>query len=419
MIYTNTLSSTGSTTAEDVGLGNVDDTSDANKPVSTAQQTALNAKVAIADIANSLSVDIANVPLSAKMGKVLKDHVDTINALLQSDAASLDTLQEVVDYVKLNRSDLENLSVSGIAGLQTALNAKVDTGDSRLSDSREWSGDTVSQVEAEAGTSTARRAWTAQRIRQAINKVVSTLSDAATTSVAAIRAGTTKADVGLSSVDNYSRESYDGRYLARGAKAADSAALDSLSSTQFLRSDTGTIPESRLPASALAGDTNTTYSAGTGISLSGTVFNVDSPFDASGNYASLRAQATTKADVGLSNIPNLGVSSTAMADSIMQRDSSGDTWARLFRSSYSSTNSDIAGIYTTKTIGSDYMRPSTPAQLKAALSITKGDVGLANVNNTSDMDKPVSHAQSAAISDSADAAGASVSIAYLLAFAGG
>jgi len=182
VIYTNTLSSTGSTTAEDVGLGNVDDTSDANKPVSTAQQAALNAKVAIADIANSLSVDIANVPLSAKMGKVLKDHVDTINALLQSDAASLDTLQEVVDYVKLNRSDLENLSVSGIAGLQVALNAKVDTGDSRLSDSREWSGDTVSQVEAEAGTSTARRAWTAQRIRQAINKVVSTLSDAATTS---------------------------------------------------------------------------------------------------------------------------------------------------------------------------------------------------------------------------------------------
>jgi len=135
--------------------------------------------------------------------------------------------------------------------------------------------------------------------------------------------------------------------------------------------------------------------------------------------ASMRATGTTKADVGLSNIPNLGVSSTAMADSIMQRNSSGDTWARLFRSSYSTANPDIAGIYTTKTIGSDYMRPSTPAQLKAALSITKGDVGLANVNNTSDMDKPVSHAQSAAISDSADAAGASVSIAYLLAFAGG
>lgn len=35
----------------DVGLGSVDNTSDANKPVSTAQQTALNDKVNTADVA--------------------------------------------------------------------------------------------------------------------------------------------------------------------------------------------------------------------------------------------------------------------------------------------------------------------------------------------------------------------------------
>lgn len=40
--------------------------------------------------------------------------------------------------------------------------------DSRLSDSREWTASTVSQAEAEAGTATTRRAWTAQRVRQAI-----------------------------------------------------------------------------------------------------------------------------------------------------------------------------------------------------------------------------------------------------------
>ena len=34
-------------TAAEVGLGNVDNTSDANKPVSTAQQTALNAKASL------------------------------------------------------------------------------------------------------------------------------------------------------------------------------------------------------------------------------------------------------------------------------------------------------------------------------------------------------------------------------------
>jgi len=44
----------------------------------------------------------------------------------------------------------------------------VTTADARLTDFREWSADTVSQAEAEAGSSTARRAFTAQRVFQAI-----------------------------------------------------------------------------------------------------------------------------------------------------------------------------------------------------------------------------------------------------------
>src|ERR1051325_5148989 len=39
---------TGALTKADVGLGNVDNTSDANKPVSTAAQTALNLKANLA-----------------------------------------------------------------------------------------------------------------------------------------------------------------------------------------------------------------------------------------------------------------------------------------------------------------------------------------------------------------------------------
>lgn len=49
-----------------------------------------------------------------------------------------------------------------------ALEDKVDENDPRLSDAREWIASTVSQAEAEAGTSTTRRAWTAERVRQAI-----------------------------------------------------------------------------------------------------------------------------------------------------------------------------------------------------------------------------------------------------------
>jgi hypothetical protein len=63
----------------------------------------------------------------------------------------------------------------------------------------------------------------------------------------------------------------------------------------------------------------------------------------------------------------------------MARDYKGDTWARLFRSSFTGTNSDIEGIYTTQHIGGDYMRPSTPAQVKASLNLGVGDVsGLQN-----------------------------------------
>lgn len=50
----------------------------------------------------------------------------------------------------------------------TTAGTAVQGNDSRLSDAREWSAETVSQAEAEAGTATTRRAWTAQLVRQAV-----------------------------------------------------------------------------------------------------------------------------------------------------------------------------------------------------------------------------------------------------------
>jgi hypothetical protein len=44
----------------------------------------------------------------------------------------------------------------------------ITTSDSRLSDAREWTADTITQAEAEAGTATTRRAFTALRVFQAI-----------------------------------------------------------------------------------------------------------------------------------------------------------------------------------------------------------------------------------------------------------
>ena len=64
-----------------------------------------------------------------------------------------------------------NLTGTAILSLVVAaedLAAKVEISDPRLSNSREWTAATGSEAEAAAGTAITRRAWTAQRLRQAI-----------------------------------------------------------------------------------------------------------------------------------------------------------------------------------------------------------------------------------------------------------
>ncbi len=85
-----------------------------------------NQKVNILDIQNTLlSVDI-NKPLSAYQGKLLKDYIDHINTLLTSNDTNLDELQEIVNFIKQNKSTLDALSIPNIAGLVDALAVKAN-----------------------------------------------------------------------------------------------------------------------------------------------------------------------------------------------------------------------------------------------------------------------------------------------------
>lgn len=79
-----------------------------------------------ADVVDNLLTVDAGVPLSANQGKVLKDAVDAINTLLTSDNTDLDELQEIVDFITANKNTLDTLGISNIAGLQAALDGKVD-----------------------------------------------------------------------------------------------------------------------------------------------------------------------------------------------------------------------------------------------------------------------------------------------------
>ena len=76
------------------------------------------------DVVDNVTSTDATVPLSANQGKILKGLINNINTLLTSDNVSLDTLQEVVDFIEANRESLNTLAISNIAGLQNALNAK-------------------------------------------------------------------------------------------------------------------------------------------------------------------------------------------------------------------------------------------------------------------------------------------------------
>lgn len=70
--------------------------------------------------------------LSAHQGKVLKDLIDNFVTLIGSDDVTLDTLQEIVDFIKLNKSTLDTLGIANIAGLQTALDGKSAVGHTHI-----------------------------------------------------------------------------------------------------------------------------------------------------------------------------------------------------------------------------------------------------------------------------------------------
>jgi hypothetical protein len=87
----------------------------------TELNSLLAAKVNALDIINNLTSSDTTKPLSANQGKVLKQYIDNINIMLTSDDSTLDDIQEIVNYIKQNKNDLQNLSVENIAGLENLL----------------------------------------------------------------------------------------------------------------------------------------------------------------------------------------------------------------------------------------------------------------------------------------------------------
>ena len=190
-----------------VGLSNVNNTSDADKPISTATQEALNAKATAGAVGSSGLTMTAGV-LGRESGTgapvVLSfSGLSIVNGVLTVTAGGSGTVTSVAMSVPTGFSvagspitTTGTLAVTFAAGYSlplissqaswdvaaalaatavqpAGLTSYVQTSDARLSDSREWSAATVSQAQAEAGTSTSRLAFTPLRVFQSVAAYIS------------------------------------------------------------------------------------------------------------------------------------------------------------------------------------------------------------------------------------------------------
>jgi len=92
-------------TPEQLNLGNVDNTSDIDKPVSTVQQAAIDLAVTNHNTSTASHTDIRNL---------ISGLTTRLNALADSDDITLDQLSEIVAYIKSNRTLIENVTTNKI-----------------------------------------------------------------------------------------------------------------------------------------------------------------------------------------------------------------------------------------------------------------------------------------------------------------
>lgn len=349
----------------DVGLSNVDNTSDANKPVSDATATALGNKVdkvagkelssndytttekdKLAGLSNYVKpasepisyIDGLTLALAAKLETSdisgLQTDISNIMSLLTSDDLSLDTLQEIVDFITLNKATLDNLAISNIAGLQTALDLKAAASHNHVNTYEPKNANIQSHISSVANPH-----------------------------------GVTKAQVGLENVPNL-----------------DTTAAINNAHTHSNKSVLDSIQEALTTVLKNGYDSAVTWVSTNGTNILNHVSSSSNP------------HGVTKSQVGLGNVPNLDTTDavnnqhTHTNKTIL--DAITASFTTTLKTSYDTAASWIA------TNGANLINHISA--INNPHSVTKSQVGLGSVDNTSDIDKPVSTATSGALGAKVD-----------------
>jgi len=395
-----------SLTKAQVGLNNADNTSDAAKPVSTAQQAALDLKANLAGAAFTGAISATNLSGSNTGDETAL----TIKTKLGAATALADGYLTAADWTSFNGKLAPNGSGASLTGItkaqvglanvtntsdaakpvstaqQTALDLKADLTGATFSGAISAtnlagtnSGDeTAATVKTKLGAATALADGYLTSADWAVfnGKLAPNGSGASLT-------GLTKTQVGLSNANNTSD-------AAKPVSTAQQAALDlkaDLAGATF----TGVISAANLSGTNTGDETGATIKTKLGAAtaladgyLTSVNWGIFNGKQAAGNYITALTGDVTAAGPGsaAAAIAAKAVTLAKMAD--------------LAANSIIGNNTGSAAA----------PLALTGAQVKAMLGLVKGDVGLGNADNTSDAAKPVSTAQQTALNLKADLAGA-------------
>jgi len=218
-----------------VGLGNVDNTTDANKPISTATQTELDLKLASAT-ASSTYAPLANPTFTGTVSGVTKSHVglgnvdntadaskpvstaqataiatakseaiadatSQVTAVINGAPAAFDTLKEIADYIATDQTAAS--AVTSSLALKAPLASPTFTGTvSGITKSMVGLGSVDNTADSAKPVSTATQ--TALDLKLASATAATTYAPLASPTFTGTVSGVTKSHVGLGNVDNTS-----------------------------------------------------------------------------------------------------------------------------------------------------------------------------------------------------------------------
>jgi hypothetical protein len=355
-----------------VGLGNVDNTTDANKPVSTSTQTALDLKAPLASptFTGSVSFDtgVALIFEGAtadgfETTLAVADPTADRSLTLPNATGTLATQEHVASEIGTHVSDTTSVhGIADTADLATKSYADTAASNAVATSLGTHEADTLS-VHGIADTSLLVTTTGTQTLT---NKTITTPT------------GLTKNDVGLSNVDNTSDAN-------KPVSTATQTALD-------LKASISAIAE-------LAQDAvNTAVVAGVGL---------DKVYDDESNTITLDIDSTvatkTYADGAVSTHSSDTTSVHGITDTA---ELATKAYADSAVSTHTSDTTSVHGITDTSLlVTTTASQTLTNKTITTPLGLVKSDVGLGNVDNTADASKPVSTAQQTALDLKANLSG--------------